>query len=144
MTSKTAIHTCTILTEIYIQATPDLPCSSSGSTAISFTIADYNGVIAPTWVSISLSSGQLTISTPKVSSNTDYSFYINSAVTGVSSSVQKVITITVFVCTVSNWARWSSVSSTIWISWNSGYTVNAGSWCVATTTKFTKHVQYTL
>ena len=60
---------------------PDLPCSISGFTSISFSIGDYNSVTAPAWVSIDTSSGELTITAPTVSVNTNFSFYINSAIT---------------------------------------------------------------
>ena len=110
------------------QETPDLPCSVSGSTGITFSIADYNGVTAPTWVTIDSSVGTLSITTPLLSSDTVFSFYINSLVSGLTGPVQKLIQITVQTWAVSNCVTWSDSSVSIWIAWNSGYNLTSGAW----------------
>ena len=81
--------------------TPNLSCSTTGSTSISHSIGDYNDTnLAPDWVSINSSSGVLTIKAPNVSSDTEYYFYINSKITGVSNSIKKLIKLTVLNCIV--------------------------------------------
>ena len=84
------------------QVSPDLPCSVSGTTAISYTIANYLTTTAPSWVTIDSSTGTLSVTAPEVSSNTEYDFYINSAVSGVSDPIQKLIKLTIMDCTASN------------------------------------------
>ena len=49
-----------------IKITPDLPWSSSGTTLISFSIANYNGDISPSWVSINSGTGELSVGAPDV------------------------------------------------------------------------------
>ena len=74
---------------------PDLTCTSSGSTSISFSIANYLPSTAPSWVLINSSTGALAISPPEVSVDTEYKFYVDSTISGVTSPVQKLIKLTV-------------------------------------------------
>ena len=110
----------------YTELNPSLTCSSSGSTSISYSIASYNGASVPSWISID-STGILKITNPDVNSATDYSFYINSQISGSSYLVQKLITIRVNKCSASNWQKWGSNYLT-WAVWNSGYELYKGSW----------------
>ena len=71
---------------------PDLTCTYSGSTSITYSIANYLTQV-PSWVSINSTSGQLSIVTPNVTADTTYSFYINSVVSGTTN--QKLISVTV-------------------------------------------------
>ena len=112
------------LSSKYSEITPDLTCSSSGSTSIAYSIANYNGANAPSWVQIDASSGLLKINAPVVSTDTQYSFYVNSVVSG--STIQKVITITVINCVVSNWQSCVSTSGSTCMTCNSGYSLLSG------------------
>ena len=93
--------------------TPDLPCSSSGTTAITYTIADFRSTTAPSWVSINSDTGALSITPPVVNANTEYNFYINSAVTGFSDPFQKKIKFTVMNCVISNCETCTTSSASI-------------------------------
>ena len=86
----------------YVQVIPDLTCSTTGSTSITYSLASYNGNTIPAWITINSSTGQLSITTPSPSTNTDYSFYISSTISGVSSAVNKLMTISISGCTASN------------------------------------------
>ena len=79
--------------------TPNLSCSFSGSTTITYSLSSYNGSIAPSFVSINSTTGFLTITAPCVTSSTDYSFSILSTVSGVTDPVQNIINLTVKKCT---------------------------------------------
>ena len=105
----------------------DLPCSESGSTIMSYSLASYNAASIPTWVSID-SSGLLTISAPDVSVDTSNQFYVITAVNGGSGSLYKLIKLTVTNWVAQNWDKWSTQGATIWSSWNTGYSLSSGSW----------------
>ena len=115
-----------IVEKYNISVTPDLPCSTSGSTSIVFSIANYNGETAPSWVTINSASGVLLLSAPSVSSNTDFQFYIDSTITGVASVIHKVVKVSVVKCAVANWTTWASQSDTTWIECKTGYTLSSG------------------
>ena len=74
---------------------PNLTCSFSGSTSITFSMSSYNGAIIPSFVSINSTTGALTITTPSVASSSDYSFNILSVVSGVTDPVQTIIKLNV-------------------------------------------------
>ena len=115
--------------------TPNLSCSISGSTSITYSLSSYNGAIIPSFVSIDPTTGVLTIAAPSVSSSTAYSFYITSTISGMSSSVQKIINLTINKstssnnqnCTASNCQLCSATNSAVCSSCNSGYSLNSGS-----------------
>ena len=86
----------------YIQIILDLTCSSSGSTPISYSLVEYNGNSIPIWVSIDSTSGVLTLNTPDVSSDTEYSLSVSSIISGVSTPVLKHIKLSVQMCIVVN------------------------------------------
>ena len=112
------------------QKSPDLPCSLGGLTSISYSISNYITSNAPSWVIIDTTSGVLTISTPEVASDTGFNFYISSTVSGVSSSIQKLIKIIVLNCIASNWQQWISSSNSVCGICNSGYGLSSGVWKV--------------
>ena len=112
-----------------VTKTPELPCSLSGSTSITFGIGNYIGT-APSWVSINSTTGSITITAPEVSSDTEYYFYINSVISSSSGSAQKIIKLTILNWTPSNWQKWLSTNSSAWEVWNSGYDLNSGA-CTA-------------
>ena len=94
--------------------TPDLTCSPSGVTSIAYSLASYNGATVPSWISINSSSGQLTVTAPYVDSDTEYDFYINSSITGVSTVYQKIIKLTVKNWKVTMWLKCKSTDVNIW------------------------------
>ena len=106
---------------------PNLSCSFSGSTSITYSLSSYNGSNSPSFMSIDSSTGVLSIVAPSVSSSNDYSFYIDSTVSGLSSPVQKVIKLTVKKCTANNCQKCSITDSSVCMSCNSGYNLNSGS-----------------
>ena len=80
--------------------TPNLPCSFSGLTSITYSLSSYSGSIVPSFVSIDSTTGILTITAPCVISSTDYTFTILSVVSGATGSTQIVIKLSVKNCTV--------------------------------------------
>ena len=108
---------------------PDLTCSFSGSNSITYSITNYI-TQAPSWVSIDQTSGQLSIVAPNVTSDTTYSFYINSAVSG--TTTQKLISVTVLNWTVESWSTCSSAS--ICSVCNTGYSLTTSGTCLINTT----------
>ena len=125
----TSTQTYSIDQNLNSQVTPSLPCSYSGSTAITYSIANYL-VTAPTWVSISSSTGVLTVNPPTVSSTTAFSFYVSSTITGVTNPINKIVTITVNACGVTNCQVCSTSSISVCATCASGFTVSSGS-CTA-------------
>ena len=116
------------------QILPDLPCSISGSTSISFSTANYMASIVPSWVAIDSVSGILSINAPDVSLDTEYDFYINSAVSGVSSPIQKMIKLIITYCAAKNWKKCISTNSLVCEIWFSGYVLASGMWDISKTT----------
>ena len=107
--------------------TPNLSCSFSGSTSITYSLSSYNGAIIPSFVSIDSATGVLTIAAPNVSSSSNYSFYITSTISGMSSPVQKVINLTVKKCTVSNCKLCSISDSSVCATCNPEFSLSLGS-----------------
>ena len=93
MHTQTNSQTYSLLEGTSTIKNPDLTCSTSGSTSIVYSIVNYNAQ-ASSLATIDSITGQLSISAPSVSANTTYSFYIYSAVSGIS-VVQKLISVTV-------------------------------------------------
>ena len=108
--------------------TPDLSCSFSGTTSITYTLSSYNGAMIPSFVSINSATGVLTIVAPSVSISTTYSFFISSTVSGISGPVQKIINLTVKKCTVSNCQICTVSDSLVCGTCDSGFSLNSGSW----------------
>ena len=111
--------------------TVDLPWSYSGSTSISYNIKSYKTSV-PSWISINSNTGDLTVDAPTVSEDTEYEFYISSAISGVSEPVLTLVKLTLLSCNVLNWQTWTSSSVSIWEIWNSGYSISYGKWEVIT------------
>ena len=135
--------------------TPDLSCSVSGSNSLSFSIASYNGETIPSFISIDVASGLLSISSPEVAADTVYHFYVNTLNSTATFPAHKLIELTVKNVMVTtpiapqqNWLVSNCkicTSSTIWKEWNSGYGLQSGSWyvlcCSSTTTSWpSKHI----
>ena len=85
------------------QVLPDLSCSLSSSTSIVFSLGSFNSEVVPSWVAVDVNTGLLTITSPEVEQDTNYSFYVNAMITGVSKQIQKLIKLT-----VTNWDTWGS------------------------------------
>ena len=117
-----------ILESTTLQKTPDLPWSISGTTTISFTIANYLSSTIPSWITLNSTSGFMNITSPTVTSDTEFDFYINSIISGVSGPVPKLIKLTILNCSPSNWQKWIITNNTICEVCNSGYYLNSGAW----------------
>ena len=87
---------------LFTQVTPDLTCSASGSTSISFTISNYMTSTAPAWVIIDSSTGMLNVTAPTVSADTEFDFYIDSNIAGASQPMKKLIKINILDCKATN------------------------------------------
>ena len=123
---QTQDQSFSILKNSYVQITSNLPCSSSGSTAISYSLVEYNGNLIPSWASIDSSSGVLTLNTPDVSSDTEYNFSVSSSISGTSTLVLKHIKLSVQMCIVVNWSKCSKTNRLYWDTCNSGYNISSG------------------
>ena len=94
-------------------STLNISCSSSGSTAITFTTADFGSTTVPSWVSINSNTGVLSITSPAVNADTEYNFYINSAIAGSSGPSQKKVKLIVMNCVISNCETCTTSSASI-------------------------------
>ena len=72
---------------------PDLTCSSSGSTSISYSYNSYSDFNIFSWISINSTSGLLKISTLAVTYTLSYAFYASLSISGVITLFNKLITI---------------------------------------------------
>ena len=99
---QTQDQSISLLENSYVQIILDLPCSSSGSTAISYSLVEYNGNLIPSWASIDSTSGVLTLDTPDVSSDTEYNFSISSSISGTLTPILKHIKFSLQICKVVN------------------------------------------
>ena len=125
--NTTAQSYLSLLENSYIEVSPTLTWSSLSSTTIVFSIASYNGVPAPVWVSIDSSSGLLKITTQNATNLTSYSFYINAQVSSATNTIQKLITINVAKWSSQNCKTWTVEDSTKWSSCNTNYYLTSGS-----------------
>ena len=115
--------------------TPNLSCSFSGSTSITYSLSSYNGAIIPSFVTINSTTGVLTIAAPSISSSTPYNFYIDSTVSGISGPVRKIIDLIINKstnsndqkCTTNNCQKCLATDSTVCTNCNSGYSLISGS-----------------
>ena len=82
----------------------------------------------PSWVAIDSVSGVLYINAPEVSLDTEHDFYINSAVSGVSNPIQKLIKLIITNCAAKNWKKCISTSSLTCETCLSGYVLSSGVW----------------
>ena len=125
---QTDTQTLYITEENNSSLVPELPCSSSGAKSIVFNISSYNSVDVPSFVSINQTTGVLSVDAPRVSTDTKYSFYIDSTISGESNLVHKIINLMVKKCTAKNCQKCSAGNSTIWTGCSSGYDLSSGSW----------------
>ena len=139
----TADQTIYVLKNSKTQILPDLPCSISGSTSISFSTANYMATTVPSWVAIDSVSGMLSINSPEVSSDTEHDFYINSAVSGVSSPIQKLIKLIITNCAAKNWKKCISTSTLTCETCLSGYVLSSGVWDIPAASETAKALSKT-
>ena len=101
------------------QVLPDLSCSLSISTSIVFSLGGDNNMDVPSWISIDTNTGLLTIASPEVDKDTNYSFNVNAVITGVSQQIKKSIKLI-----VKDWSTWGSkeamgltisIQSIVWV-----------------------------
>ena len=111
-----------------VSVTPNLSCSFSGTTSISYSISNYGLSTVPSWISVNSSSGALTIAAPSIDFDTEYIFYETSTVSGVSTLAQKIVKLTVKNWSAQNWEKCSAFDATIWSVWKYWYTLKDGSW----------------
>ena len=104
----TDFQSLSVIEKTSTQVLPDLSCSLSSSTSIVFSLGSYNNVNAPSWIAIEANTGFLTINSPEVDQDTNYSFYVNAVITGVSQKIQKLIKLT-----VTNWTTWGSQTAKV-------------------------------
>ena len=109
-----------------LQVTPNLTCSISGGTAISYSLESYSGSQVPSWVTVDINTGQLNISAPEIDAITTFRFYINSVVAGTQNLIPKLIILTVIRCDLNNWKTCSNINGSTWTTWNSGYYLSNG------------------
>ena len=82
----------------------------------------------PSWVAIDSVSGILSINAPEVSLDAEYDFYIDSAVSGASSPIQKLIKLIITNCAAKNWKKCISTNSLTCETCLSGYALSSGVW----------------
>ena len=111
----------------YYELSIVVSCTISGLTSISYSLGSYNGEIVPSWVAIN-STAYLVFTTPRLTSTTDYSFYVNSYVASAALPIQKLVTLRVNVCSASNCSKWKSNDYTMWEIWALNYTLSQGNW----------------
>ena len=131
--TQTLTQSLSVIESTNTSITPDLSCSFSGTVSITYSLSNYGSSTVPSWVTINSSSGILTVTSPSVTADTEYSFYVSSIISGVSSPVLKLVKLKVLNCLVSNCQYWSSTSISTWIVWNSGYSLSSGMWIVSVT-----------
>ena len=128
---RTDIESIYVIKKRNSKVKPDLTCSSTNT--ISYSIAQYDSSAIPAWISIDSSTGELTISAPEVSADSEYDFYINSQVSGFTNTVQKLIKLIVKNCAISHWDLYSDGSAWAWSTWSTGFTICTKNWDNQTT-----------
>ena len=88
---QTSSQSVTVTEKTSTQMLPDLSCSLSSSTSIVISLGSFNSEIVPSWVAVDAKTGLLTINSPEVQQDTNYSFYVNATITGLTLQTQKQI-----------------------------------------------------
>ena len=116
--------------------TLDLPCSSSGSTSIIYSLSSYNGQVVPSWVSIDATTGNLTISSVDVSIDSTFSFYINSAISSPANTIKKKISLSVRNWEAQNCNKCIVSSNSECSACSIGYIKSYGSWDASSSSSY--------
>ena len=89
--------------QIYYEIDVELSCIiSTGTQTLKYSLASYNGSTVPDWVTLDSSNSKLTFTTPNVSTDTTYTFSIDSTIVETSETYQKPVSLTVLSCEVAN------------------------------------------
>ena len=91
-----------------------------------YFLSNNNGLSVPNWVVLNSTSGLLKISTPSVSIATDYSFYVNTMISGLTNTSKKLINLRVDKWNASNCDKWKSDDNTKCEQWSSTYYLSSG------------------
>ena len=124
----TSDQSISVQENITSQVTLDLPCSISGSTPITFAIANYMNSTVPDWISIDSLTGTLIIQAPAGTSDKEYSFYINSLMSNTTGPILKLIRLNVLKCSVSHCQRCIETDGHTCKVWDAGYSLHSGAW----------------
>ena len=124
----TSDQSISVQENITSKVTLDLPCSISGSTPITFAIANYMNSTVPDWISIDSLTGSLTIQAPAGTSDKEYSFYINSLMSYTTGPILKLIRLNVLKCSVSHCQRCNETDGHNCKVWDAGYSLHSGAW----------------
>ena len=85
------------LIENWNQTLPiNITCSINGDISLEHSIESYDNYTAPTWVTVDDANNQLSLSTPEVPENTDYSFQIRTNQVNSSVNYYMIVNLTVF------------------------------------------------
>ena len=118
----------TILENGTTELTPDLPCSISGSTSITFRLVGFKKSRVPDWIYIDSVTGKLILYAPVVSEDTQFYFYINSSMSNTSGTILKLIRLTVIKCIAPYCHKCIETDGSICEVWDAGYYLNFGLW----------------
>ena len=124
----TSDESYTIQEKKTFRITPNLPCSISGSTLITFRRVNYMKSSVPDWISVDSSTGAMTIVAPAVSETTVYNFYINSLMCSNTEPILKLIRLTVLKCSASHCQKCIETDGSICEVCDTGYILNSGAW----------------
>ena len=105
---------------------PDLTCSYSGSTSISYSLSSYGAYLAPPWVSIDSNTGKLTITTQDVTADSTFNFYIHSTIGTTKNLIKKKIELIVSSFAVQHCTKCSVSSKSECSICDSGYILSSG------------------
>ena len=106
-----------------IHITPNVTCKGDATTAIIYSLASYNSVMVPSWITIDSSNGNLNVNTPSITSASDLAFYIKSTVSGTANPTLKLINIRVNKWAASNCNKCNPADYMSWaeaVTWGNG------------------------
>ena len=108
------------------------PWSITGTTPVSSSIVAYptTGTF-PSWISVNSDYLNLNVNAPAFGASNSYYFTMRSVILG--ENIDKYVTIIIYQCLASNWAKWSYLTNNLCDSWSSGYTLNSTSKTCAVT-----------
>ena len=126
---QTNSQSISVIENTIAKTTPDVSWSVSGTTSMTYSVANYL-TAAPSWVAINSVTSELTITAPDVDKDTEYYFYINSMITGITNPIQKLIKLSILNWIASNWQKCTTTNNSIWTAWTSGYNLSSGLWSI--------------
>ena len=120
-----------------LNISPSLPCSTFLSEVISYSLSSYNGITLPTWMSIDSTTGLISGTTPFVSADSNFDFFVDSQIDSETELYQKWIRISVVNCEGSNqpnmWKNDPYCGDGVFMSylnelWDDGNLINGDGW----------------